>query len=101
LSRLTSPQIFLVPGAITVVFGFFLLLILPPSPLQPPILGILGYNKLPPAILEQTHDKVLADRGGDEVAKWSWSQAREAVLDIKIWGFLFMATLIYVVRHPH
>lgn len=93
-------QIFLVPGAITVVFGAFLLLFLPPSPLRHPIIGIPGYNKLPSRVLQETHDKVEADNIGNERggSKWSWVQAREAVVDVKIWGFLLMATAIYVVR---
>ncbi|KAJ9111253.1 hypothetical protein QFC22_006553 [Naganishia vaughanmartiniae] len=100
--------IFLVPGAITVIFGAFLLLFLPPSPLQHPIVSIPGYNKLPAHILQETHEKVRLDgnpavRGeGDDgrpaEAKWDWSQAREAVVDVKIWGFFLMATAIYVVN---
>lgn len=93
-------QIFLVPGAITVFFGAFLLLFLPPSPLRHPIIGIPGYNKLPSHVLQETHDKVEADNVGNERggSKWSWVQAREALVDVKIWGFLLMATAIYVVR---
>ncbi|KAJ9119271.1 hypothetical protein QFC24_005742 [Naganishia onofrii] len=99
--------VFLVPGAITVVFGAFLLLLLPPSPLQHPILSIPGYNKLPSHILHETHEKVRLDGNsavlveGDESpaeAKWNWSQAREALVDVKIWGFFLMATAIYVVN---
>ncbi|KAJ9107150.1 hypothetical protein QFC19_002810 [Naganishia cerealis] len=94
--------IFLVPGAITVVFGAFLLLLLPPSPLRQAIIPIPGYNKLPTHVLQETHDKVLRDstHEGNETAasKWNWKQAREAALDVKIWGFFLMATAIYVVN---
>ncbi|GHJ89426.1 hypothetical protein NliqN6_5828 [Naganishia liquefaciens] len=90
--------IFLVPGAITVFFGILLLLILPPSPLRPPILRIKGYNALPHTVLQMTHEKITADHGDGESAGWSWNQAREAVLDVKIWGFLLMATAIYIVN---
>ncbi|KAI5448756.1 hypothetical protein NCC49_000784 [Naganishia albida] len=92
--------IFLVPGAITVFFGAFLLLFLPPAPLRHPIIGIPGYNRLPSRVLQETHDKVEADNIGNERggSKWSWVQAREALVDVKIWGFLLMATAIYVVN---
>lgn len=94
----TWKTLFLVPGSLTVFFGVALLLLLPPSPTERPLLRIPGYNVFSQQevelILEKTRDEMLSR----EQSKWNWSQVVEALLDVKIWIFTLMATAIYVVN---
>lgn len=94
----TWKTLFLVPGSLTVFFGIALLLLLPPSPTERPLLKIPGYNVFSEQevelILEKTREEMLSR----EQSKWNWSQVVEALLDVKVWIFTFMATAIYVVN---
>lgn len=92
--------IFLVPGSITVAFGFLVLLLLPPSPLRLPLLAIPCYNRLTLADRQGIDAKVRGNLTGTPSSAaamaWNWSQAKEAALDPKIYLFFLMATAIYV-----
>lgn len=92
--------IFLVPGSITVAFGFLVLLLLPPSPLRLPLLAIPSYNRLTLADRQVIDAKVRGNLTGTPSSAaamaWNWSQAKEAALDPKIYLFFLMATAIYV-----
>lgn len=92
----TWKTLFLVPGALTVFFGFCVLLVLPPSPEEDPVLRIPGYNVFD----EEDRDVILAktrsEMLGRERSRWSWRQVLEALLDIKVWIYFFMAISIYV-----
>lgn len=92
--------IFLVPGSITVFFGFLVLLLLPPSPLDPPLLPIPYYNRLSPDNRRAIDAKVRGNQTGNPTSAaamaWNWSQAKEAAFDPKIYIFFLMATAIYV-----
>jgi MFS family permease len=99
-SLATWQLIFLVPGAITIVFGFLLLLLLPSTPLGKPILSIPYYNRFSAAEKQELDAKVRHNLTGNERhgSGWSWSQAKEASMDPKIYIYLLMATSIYVVN---
>lgn len=94
----TWKLIFLVPGAMTIVFGILLLLLLPSTPLSKPIVSIPYYNRFSTKEKEALDRKVRSNLTGNERygSRWDWPQAREAALDPKIWIFFLMATAIYV-----
>ncbi|UZJ57001.1 hypothetical protein CBS101457_006321 [Exobasidium rhododendri] len=99
-SLATWKLIFLVPGSMTIVFGFLLILLLPPTPLSKPILSIPYYNRFNQEEREELDAKVRLNMTGNERqgSNWDWNQAKEAAMDIKIWIFFLMATAIYVVN---
>lgn len=90
--------LFLVPGTVTIVFGLVIILLLPPTPLRPPVLPIKGYNKFTETQRLFIDSGVRANLTGNERAgsPWSWTQAREAMRDPNIPIFFFMATAIYI-----
>ena len=122
----TSPSpwkyMFVFAGGFTVVFGMLLLVLLPASPAAYPLLAINHYNTFDEqerllaaqrvrsnltgevAIVEKTAELDNVDISRTDAVgsfagsgkPWQWYQAREALLDYKIWIFFLQAICIYI-----
>lgn len=121
----TSPSpwkyMFVFAGGFTVVFGMLLLVFLPASPAAHPLLAIKHYNTFDEqerqvaaqrvrsnltgeaAIAEKTAEldtfEVTSNAIGNFAGSgkpWQWYQAKEALLDYKVWIFFLQAICIYV-----
>ncbi|PWN47045.1 MFS general substrate transporter [Violaceomyces palustris] len=112
---------FLFAGSLTVVFGFILMVLLPASPVSDPILRLNRYNVLDGEERNLAVRRIrtnfvgssqLSKRGSNELSeeeevqlqkalssnqtRWEWDQAKEAMMDYKVWIFFLQAISIYI-----
>ncbi|CEH12259.1 Permease of the major facilitator superfamily [Ceraceosorus bombacis] len=110
-TRTSLPQswmiLFLVPGAFTIALGVLFALLLPPSPDTRPILAIPGYNSFSEGQRELLSKRLESEKRDplrkyagelDWKDEWSLREVGRAARDPKMWLFLAIATLIYVVN---
>jgi len=83
---------YLFAGAWTILWALVILIFIPDSPR----LSQRWFNDQEREILIKRSRENLSGR--TELGKFEWSQVREAVKDLKIWCFMFMAAGIYICK---
>ncbi|GAA5953621.1 hypothetical protein JCM21900_003365 [Sporobolomyces salmonicolor] len=89
-SLATWKYMYLFAGAWTILWSLVVVLVVPDSPRT----SQRWFNEQEREILMRRCRENMSGRV--ELGSFSWGQAREAALDLKIWGFMLMGAAIYV-----